>query len=121
MQADTTSDLSCFSTKQRVFVPVASQFKATDNHFKILVSYSLAIMPRIGAISPAIIREVPAHVRWSCCAMKACIESPPAFPFFFSEPLCEILSRRIAKRVTLLQRCENIRSSDKHRCNAQSV
>ena len=46
--------------------------------------------------------------------MLACIESPPAFPFFFSEPLCEILSHGIAKRVTPLRRCESIRSLDRH-------
>jgi hypothetical protein len=45
--------------------------------------------------------------------MPACIESLPAFPFFFSEPLCEILSRGIAKRVTPLRRCESIRSLDR--------
>ena len=52
---------------------------------------------------------------WSCCAMAACTESPPVFPFCFSEPLCEILSRGIAKRVTPLRRCESIRSLDRHR------
>ena len=34
---------------------------------------------------------------------------------FFSEPLCEILPRRIAKRVTPQWRCESIRSLDRHR------
>jgi len=53
--------------------------------------------------------------------MPACIESPPAFPLFFSEPLCEILSRGIAKRVTPLRRCESIRSLDRHHCNARYV
>ena len=52
---------------------------------------------------------------WSCTAIPACIEFPPAFPLCFSEPLCEILSRRIAKRVTPQRRCESIRSLDRHR------
>jgi hypothetical protein len=81
---------------------------------KGFVLYLTALTPRVGAISPAIIREFPAHVRWSCCAMPACLESPPAIPFFFSEPLCEMLSHGIVKHVTPLRRCENIRSLDRH-------
>ena len=53
--------------------------------------------------------------------MPARIESPPAFPFCFSEPLREILSRGIAKRVTPLRRYESIRSLDRHHCNPRSV
>ena len=53
--------------------------------------------------------------------MLPCIESPQGFPFFSPEPLCEMLSRGIAKRVTPLRRCESIRSLDRHRCYARSV
>jgi hypothetical protein len=41
--------------------------------------------------------------------------------FFISETMYEILSRIIAKRVTLLWRYENIRSLNGHRYIAQSV
>jgi acylphosphatase len=40
----------------------------------------------------------------------ACIETPPAFSFSVSEPLNETYPRGIAKRVTLLRRCESIPS-----------
>ena len=71
----------------------------------------------IGGISPAIIREVPARVRWTLELLRhAGVDRiSSGVTIFFSEQLCEIHSRGIAKRVTPLRRCESIRSLDRHR------
>jgi len=84
-------------------------------------SDSAALSMRSGTFAPAATREVHAHICWSCCAMPACVEFSPTCSFFIPDPLCEILPRGIAKRVTPLRRYENIPSLDSHRRNAGIV
>ena len=74
-----------------------------------------------GTLAPAVTCKLHAYIRWSCCAMPACVEFSPACPSFIADSSCEILPRGIAKRVTPPQRYENIPSSDSHRCHAGIV